>query len=361
MLDSSIYSYSRAQLQTALRARSVSAEHADTLLARAYRRRTSKVYNPLPRHFLIKDDFFTEPLKVDAEHHSSYDQSVKFRLRCMDEKLIESVLMPEKSRITLCLSTQVGCAQACAFCHTGRMGLIRQLTTAEIVGQVSIAKRWLEDHPDWHPNLKRTITNIVFMGMGEPCDNLEALIPAIQILTEPRGLAIGLRHISVSTAGHIDGIRRLHELWPKLPIAISLHQPFDAERSRLMPINRRWPLSELVKTIKSISATNPILIQYTMIRGVNDSTTHAQELVRLFQGIDVKINLIPLNEVDATRFQAPSAEIIQGFRDILHAAALRTMVRYSKGQDIAGACGQLVDQGQLRPRGSGNAENSLIR
>jgi 23S rRNA (adenine2503-C2)-methyltransferase len=290
---------------------------------------------------------FTLPLPhILSAHQSGYDKSVKFLLELADGAQVESVLMPESRRITLCVSSQVGCAQGCVFCHTGRMGLKRNLSAGEIVGQVVLADRWLRQNPGWldggglAPLVGMRVTNLVFMGMGEPLDNTEAVADAVRILVDPYGLALGLRRVSVSTAGHLDGIERISALIPGVRLALSVHSVDDAKRSRIMPINRRWPLAEVVARLRALNSD--VLFQYTMIQGVNDSTEEAERLVELTRGLDAKVNLIPLNPVGPSRLVAPAAEAIQAFRDVLHRAGIRVMVRYSKGQDIAAACGQLV-------------------
>lgn len=279
---------------------------------------------------------------------SGYDLSVKFLLGLMGGAEVEAVLMPEKGRLTLCVSSQVGCAQACVFCHTGRMGLKRNLSAGEIVGQIVFANQWLKQHPAWLktarlPETSR-LTNIVFMGMGEPLDNPDAVIKAIQIMTDPYGLGLGLAHISVSTAGHLAGLEKLIRAIPKVRIALSIHAVDAAKRSRIMPINRRWPLDSVVARLAEIREVKapPVMFQYTLIRGVNDGLNDAQALAELALKLGAKVNLIPLNDVGPSRLSAPSPEVIQAFRDVLHLGGVRVMVRYSKGQDIAAACGQLV-------------------
>jgi 23S rRNA (adenine2503-C2)-methyltransferase len=306
---------------------------------------------------LLGDDICTPRPEATDILVSRYDHSVKFLFQLPGvapaespsaESRIETVLMPEKNRITLCVSSQVGCRQACTFCHTGRMGLQRNLTAGEIVGQLVAANAWIAAHPQWLEDLKlppfQRVTNIVFMGMGEPLDNVEEVARAIEIMTDALGPAIALRRISVSTAGHLDGLARMLELHPQVRLALSVHSPFEAERSRIMPINRRWPLSAVLAAIHRAQQTQPheVLLQYTLIHGVNDSLEHARELVRITEGLRIKVNLIPLNEIDPSRFCSPARESVEAFRDYLHQSGLRVMVRYSKGQDIAAACGQLV-------------------
>ena len=294
--------------------------------------------------------FITNAVTIDKFYESKYDATVKFALKLNDGSQVEMVIIPEKGeRITLCVSTQVGCRQGCSFCHTGRMGLIRNLTPGEIVGQVVAAQKWLSSNPSWYERSRRDqrsrISNIVFMGMGEPLDNVDSLIKSIDIMTDPLGLAIAQRKLSVSTSGHVEGLEKLIARFPRVPIAISLHEVDDARRSKIMPINRRWPIAKLIEMIAKINQLNPngsVLIQYTLISGVNDTLEQAETLADLLVGLRVKINLIPLNEIEPSRFQSPSDDRVTEFKNYLHHRDYRVMVRYSKGQDIVAACGQLV-------------------
>lgn len=328
--------------------------HAQNLFRAAY-----KDSNPVPwsREGLPKkyakycEEKFVGPnLRVVSEHLSQYDRSVKFVIELSDLRQIEMVLMPESKRVTLCVSSQVGCAQACVFCHTGRMGLARNLDASEIIGQVWLANKWISEHPQWLVETRlppqQRITNIVFMGMGEPLDNVPAVAKSISIMTDPYGLNLAIRRISVSTAGHLDGLEELVKIHPAVRLAISVHSAIDAERSKIMPINRRWPLAQLIQKLRSLPTQqeNGLLIQYTLISGVNDSLRHAEKLVEILDGLNVKINIIPLNPVGPSRLKAPETHQLEIFRDKIYKSGVRVMVRYSKGQDIAAACGQLVIQ-----------------
>lgn len=346
------HGWTRQALAERCRSLDVSEVHAKDLFRHAYKDLSSEPWSApgLPRKLaqtLSLEAKATPPVLGEA-WASSYDHSVKFRVDLEDGSQVESVLMPEKQRITLCLSSQVGCAQGCVFCHTGRMGLKRHLSTAEIVGQVVAANLWMAEHPEWLEKARLShhsrISNIVFMGMGEPLDNVEAVIEALDILTDPYGLALGLGRISVSTAGHLDGIERLLEAVPRVRLALSVHSTDDIKRSKIMPINRRWPLALVLQRLRERLGTSgtQVMLQYTMIQGVNDSLEEAHRLADLVEGLSAKINLIPLNEVSASRLSAPEPEIIQSFRDVLHGRGIRVMVRYSKGQDIGAACGQLI-------------------
>ncbi len=348
------YSLVRPDAEAAIAAHGAAPVHAKSLYQRAYKDLCVEPWADarLPRRLqtAMAASWATQRPTVVTEHLSTYDGSVKFVLAMHDGKQVEAVLMPEKQRLTLCVSSQVGCAQGCVFCHTGRMGLTRNLSAGEIVSQIVHADAWVRAHPDWvatqrlKPNQR--VTNVVFMGMGEPLDNADAVISAVRILTDPYGLALGMRRISVSTAGHLDGIEKLVAALPDVRLALSVHSIDDAKRSKIMPINRRWPLASVFETLKRLNASRPlsVMLQYTMIKGVNDTVGEAERLAELAAGIGAKVNLIPLNDVGASRLVAPSPAAIQEFRDVLHAKGLRVMVRYSKGQDIAAACGQLIVQ-----------------
>ncbi|MBC7532116.1 MAG: 23S rRNA (adenine(2503)-C(2))-methyltransferase RlmN [Oligoflexus sp.] len=331
------------------------AQHVKTLFRSAYKdySREPWLTPGLPRELSQKfaAEYICNRAEIYQESVSRYDGTVKFLVRLEDGALIESVLMPEKHRITLCVSSQVGCAQACSFCHTGRMGLKRQLTAGEIIAQVMLARAWVRSHPEWREERgfgpRLTVGNIVFMGMGEPLDNVEALKRSLQVLCEPIGPGFSLRKISVSTAGHLDGIKNLLEAFPKVSLALSLHATNNRERSQLMPINRRWPIAEVVDYLKEFykdQDDRSVLIQYTVIAGVNDTEAQAQGIVDLLKGLPVKINIIPLNVVGPSQFKGPEPESLERFRQYLYECGMRVMVRYSKGQDIDAACGQLVVQ-----------------
>ncbi len=346
------YGLGRATVEQHCERLQVPAVHAATLFRQSYKKLLERPWEEasIPKVLArsIAVDLSWDLPQIATLQESSYDGSQKFLFRLDDGQEIESVLMPEKSRLTICLSSQVGCQQACVFCHTGRMGLKRQLKAHEIIGQYLQAALWMRQHPEWLAKwrlpIDQTISNIVFMGMGEPLDNVEEVAEAIRIFNDPLGLNVCLRKISVSTAGHLDGLRLITAEIPDVRIALSLHEADDQKRSKLMPINRRWPIADVIDFFRDRAkkVRHDLLIQYTVIAGVNDQESDADEIVRLLAGIPVKINLIPLNPVGPSRLRPPSAGQLQIFRDILQQAGLRVMVRYSKGQDIAAACGQLV-------------------
>jgi 23S rRNA (adenine2503-C2)-methyltransferase len=291
--------------------------------------------------FLRNNYSFSLP-KVSRFESSGMDGSSKLVMTLEDGREIESVLIPERGRLTQCLSTQVGCAQGCRFCQTGRMGLLRSLTAAEIVGQVIAAEIWRRTQQGPVAQFER-VSNLVFMGMGEPLDNLDALLDAIDILTDNQGLHISHNKITVSTVGLLPQLDVLLEK-SKTCVALSLHSPFDEERTKVMPVNARHPIGDVIALLKRRSASygRPFMIQYTLIKNVNDTLLHAQALAQLLQGLKVKINLIPLNEHEGAAFRRPDLARVWQFKDALRENGHVVTVRLSKGRDISAACGQLI-------------------
>ena len=270
--------------------------------------------------------------RVDA----SQDGSRKLVFRLEDDARVSAVLMPDDDRMTLCLSTQVGCGFECAFCLTGTMGLDRNLTAGEIVGQLLAANELAGDG--------HRVTHIVFMGMGEPLANHAALVKAIRILTDMRlGLGYSPRRITVSTVGLVAGIERLGKEQLGVNLAVSLHGASDEVRSRLMPVNRSWNLAALMDAVRKypLAPRQRVFFEYVMLDGVNDSDDDARRLVRLLRGIRSKVNLIPFNDWDGAPFQRSPLARILAFQAILLGSGVTTTVRWSKGEDIGAACGQL--------------------
>ena len=335
----------------------LSRAHVRTLMAAAYKHNIHIPWDieglPLKLKSWFRQNNSALKLDISSLHKSGYDGSLKFIFRLADGYEIESVLMPEKNRITLCLSTQVGCAQGCVFCYTGKMGLKRNLTAPEIVGQAIEANQWIANNPEWLQMLNlpkgQKVTNIVFMGMGEPLDNLEQVAVAIDIFSDPWAFNLAERKITISTAGHLDGLKKAMAILPNVSYALSLHATTEIERSKLMPINRRFPLAEVLDFLRTASKgyDKDFLIQYTVIDKVNDSKEHAENLFTILKGINAKVNLIPLNPIDPSRLNSPEPKRLEEFRDSLFNLGLRVMVRYSKGQDINAACGQLVTKSSL--------------
>jgi 23S rRNA (adenine2503-C2)-methyltransferase len=260
-----------------------------------------------------------------------------------DGALVESVLMHypaapgRRERHTLCISSQAGCAVGCPFCATGELGFTRDLETAEIVDQVRVARRRLALD-------RRRLTNVVFMGMGEPLLNLDAVLGAVQALADPRRFGLGARHVTVSTSGVVPGIRRLTALGPQCTLAVSLHAARDALRDVLVPINRRWPVAEVVDAARGHAAATGRRISYevTMIGGINDTDADADALVALLRGDHAHVNLIPMNPVAHTPWQASPMPVIERFARRLREAGISTTIRRNRGQEIGAACGQLA-------------------
>jgi 23S rRNA (adenine2503-C2)-methyltransferase len=268
----------------------------------------------------------------------SQDGSRKLVFRLADGARVSAVVMPDDGRITVCLSTQVGCGYACAFCLTGTMGLTRNLDAGEIVGQLLAANASLPagEH----------VTHVVFMGMGEPLANYAALVQSLRVLTDARlGLGYSPRRITVSTVGLVSGIERLGREDLKVNLAISLHAASDAVRSPLMPVNRAWSLDALMAAVRAypLAPRQHVFFEYVMLDGVNDAPEEARRLVRLLRGVRAKVNLIPFNDWNGSRFRRPPLPRILAFQSILLEAGVTTTVRWSKGEDIGAACGQLKE------------------
>ena len=293
----------------------------------------------------LQESYDFSPLEIDEVSVSEFDASAKFIFKLQCGLLVESVLIPEKSHFTLCVSSQVGCAQGCTFCQTGRMGLKKSLSTAEIVGQLFQAQIWLNENKDLYEKTHKLfqISNIVFMGMGEPLDNLDNVLSSIEIFTDSKGFNLSPNKITVSTVGLLPQLERFLNERPSC-LALSLHSPFEEQRSRVMPVNKRSPLPKVLKAMRRLQPhfNRPYMIQYTLLRGVNDSIEHAEELVKLLSDMKVKINLIPLNEHEGAAFRRPDLNNIYQFQQYLKEKGFVTTVRLSKGRDIEAACGQLI-------------------
>jgi len=284
---------------------------------------------------LLANHFTISRLK-QSEIETSTDGSRKYLFRLDDQQYIESVLIPEKNRYTLCISSQVGCAQGCRFCLTAKGGLIRNLTTGEIVAQVRDIKKEVETS-------SKRLTNIVFMGMGEPLANYNNVVKAVHIMTNNQfGLGFSNQKVTISTAGLVP---KLYDLScdTKVKLAISLNATDNPTRSKLMPINKKYPLEQLIYECRryKLQPRSKITFEYILIKGVNDSENNAQRLAELLRPIKAKINLIPCNEHKECDFKRPEDSAVNRFREILIENNYTTIIRKSKGTDISAACGQL--------------------
>ena len=284
----------------------------------------------------------TVSLPQVVHHGVSEDGTQKYALQLPDGKQIESVFIPDTPKQTFCISTQVGCAMACGFCLTGKMGLIRNLTAGEIAGQVRVlaAATNLLEHP----------FNIVLMGMGEPLHNYDATMKALRMLHAEHGLAVSPRRVTLSTVGIVPGLQRLaHE--PLMPnLAISLHATTEEQRTMLVPPNRKYPLADILDTCRRfpLKKRSRITFEYVLLDGVNDTPEDARRLARLLTGIKAKVNLIPLNPAPGIPYDRPSDARVDRFAQILADRHLTVSVRKSRGRDIRAACGQLIVEGGVK-------------
>jgi len=292
---------------------------------------------------------------TECEVTETPDGVRKWLSACRDGERIESVLIPSEDRWTLCVSSQIGCAYGCAFCASGKAGLSRNLTAGEIVDQAVLATRWLrnaqaagtigpvERDPDRRHDRPLRPHNVVVMGMGEPLANYDAVLKALRILNAPNGLGIGARHITISTCGLVPGIRRLSGEGTQFELSVSLHAPNDALRSRLLPVNKRWPLRELIAAGQEYTARTGRIVtfEYTLVRGLNDQPEQARELAALLSQWNCRVNLIPLSPVDEFDGEAPDEAACLAFQNILKQSRIHTTLRRSRGRSVDAACGQL--------------------
>lgn len=286
-------------------------------------------------------------VEKDLEQRSS-DGTIKYRFKTHDGKLIESVYMPSPDRKTLCVSTQVGCAMACSFCATGTLGLKRNLTAAEIVAQVHRVNREVRKNESI-TNTLRPLTNLVFMGMGEPLHNFDNLKTALSILQHGEGPNFSNRHITVSTVGLVPMIERFGQE-TDVKLAISLNASDDETRSKIMPVNRKWNIGKLLDACRSfpLKQGRRITFEYVLMEGVNDSDADAERLVKLLQGIPAKVNLIQYNNNPGLGFHSTQDTRAEVFREALAKGHVAAFIRQNRGRDIAAACGQLANvEGQV--------------
>ncbi len=286
------------------------------------------------RRQLSERSRISDPLLITETR--AKDGTTKFLFGLFDRKEIETVYIPGEDHDTLCVSSQVGCAMGCRICRTSSMGFLRNLRAGEIVGQLLAVRRL-------RPQAK--ITNIVFMGMGEPTANIDEVIKAVQILTNPNGPKISWRHITVSTAGLVPQIKELGKR-SKVKLAVSLNAVSDQQRDKIMPVNKKYPIAELMQALREYPLPRGmrITIEYVMIRDFNDSDHDARELVRLLNPIKAKVNLIPFNDHGCAEFKTPSPDRVARFQEILMSKSLTTIIRKSRGTDILAACGQLASR-----------------
>src|SRR5688572_26145318 len=331
-----------SELEDALESRGARRFRARQLYRWIYRRGVTDfdLMTDLPRTLRarFRSDFTISTPKVIADERS-VDGTRKFVLELNDRRRIEAVFIPDTPSMTFCISTQVGCAMACDFCLTGKMGLVRNLTAGEIAGQVRVlaAATNLLDHP----------FNIVLMGMGEPLHNYDNTMKALRMLNSEHGLPVSPRRITLSTVGIVPGLKRLarEPLMPNL--AISLHATTDEQRTALVPLNRKYSLEQVLTACRRfpLKKRSRITFEYVMLDGVNDTSEDARRLAKLLAGIKSKVNLIPLNPAPGIPFERPSDERVDRFAQILADRHITVSVRKSRGRDIRAACGQLIVEG----------------
>lgn len=277
----------------------------------------------------------------------SKDGTCKWLLKLDCGNCIETVFIPEANRGTLCVSSQVGCALNCSFCSTAKQGFNRNLSTAEIIAQVWLAVRSLSKNDGHHD---KHITNVVMMGMGEPLLNFDNVVAAMDIMMDDLAYGLSKKRVTLSTSGVLPDLERLREVSP-VALAVSLHAPNDELRNVLVPINKKYPLEQLMKLCKSYFKNEPkrkVTFEYVMLKGVNDQPEHARQLVKLLKDIPSKVNLIPFNPFPLTQYERSSKEAIDAFRDILVSKGINTITRKTRGDDIDAACGQLA--GEVKDR-----------
>lgn len=337
----SIYSFTLADLRAHLGCRGMNKFGADQIFNWIYKKFVLNVdewsnISAQTRQYIKEQVDTTLPEVVWTA--KSVDGTRKFLLKMQDGHTVEAVAIPAKDRLTLCVSSQVGCAIGCAFCHTGTMGFIRHLKSEEVVGEYMAIQQWLE----LNEKTGERFTNMVYMGQGEPLHNFDNMKKATEIFMEPKGLNYGQRKITLSTSGLIPQIEKLVD-FPSVNIAISLHAAHDEIRSELMPINKVYDLHRLLDAIKKIplKAHRRITYEYLLVDGMNDRIQDVEALIHLLDKKRSKINLIPFNDYPGSRFKRPSDERIQWFMDQLLSRGFHCTLRVSKGQDILAACGQL--------------------
>ena len=288
-----------------------------------------------------------------ADQQDSADGTRKWAVRVAGGALVEAVLIPEAGRATLCVSSQVGCSLDCKFCSTGKQGFQRDLTAAEIIGQVWLA---INSYSGWQSGKGRIVTNVVMMGMGEPLLNFDNVVSAMSLMTDDLAYGLSKRKVTLSTSGVVPALDRLAE-FSDVSLAVSLHAPNDEIRNKIVPINRRYPIQQLLQSAKSyIDAQSDrkrvVTIEYTLLAGVNDQPEHARELSTLLKDFPCKINLIPFNHFPNSGFDRPSGNAVSRFWQVLVDAGFIVTVRSTRGDDIDAACGQLVGEVVDRTRRS---------
>jgi 23S rRNA (adenine2503-C2)-methyltransferase len=337
-MKTSLHECTFSFLESWLSSHDFSPKHAPLLSQMIFRENVlSEHPNLSPKLISVMSEQFETTLPEISTIHESSDGTYKFMIRFEDKLEVEAVLIPFHHRYTICLSTQVGCAMNCQFCYTGLQGLKRNLKASEIVGEYLAVSNWWKNK-----NPEALLPNIVFMGQGEPLHNVDEVKKAIEVFINPHGIGLGPRQMTLSTAGYLPGIKKLADFAP-INIALSLHSPFEEERTELIPINKSFPLSEILPALLDLPKKKRqfLTLEYLLIKDFNMSDLHVERLSELFSGEEVIFNLIPFNPFPEARFERPDPVEIDLFKEKLVSKNLRVMVRTTKGDDILAACGQL--------------------
>lgn len=339
----SVHALHVENLRNSLPSEGYKAFHASQIFNWIYKQRQSnweQMTNlPLTLRSYLKENFLIKQLSKKREVLSEDKETVKFLWQLSDGMLVESVLICSKDRRTVCVSSQVGCPARCAFCASGKEGLKRNLTTVEIFEQVYQVDLWLSSRQE-------KVSHVVFMGMGEPFENYEAVVDAIRLLIDPDRLALSQRRVTVSTVGVVEGINRFAREGLKTNLVLSLHAPNQRIRQKIIPYARKYLLEDILAAVRNFAkiTKRDVTYEYTLIRNINDSVEHAKELAALLKGQQCTVNLIPYNPIERVQLQRPEKETIEAFREVLLLYKIVTTWRYTKGKDIAAACGQLALQ-----------------
>jgi 23S rRNA (adenine2503-C2)-methyltransferase len=340
-MKSSFYQYTLPELQTLFKSHELTSTGASKLFNWHYKqRKSSSCLDDLSKttQSFIADHLHFDLPTVDLVHESE-DRTVKFLFKFADDRKVETVLIPSNRKYGICLSSQVGCAMKCSFCHTGLQGLERHLQTHEIVGQLLAAQKWLtENRP-----ADDQIATIVFMGQGEPLHNFDSVRKACEIFISQHGLCLAQDKITISTAGYLPGLERWKAEMPDVNIALSLHSTNTEKRNELIPINTKFPLSRVLEIVDKIPRTKKrfVIYEYLLAQGFNDSESDARELGETLKGKKAFVNLIPFNPFPGAKYGRPSTTEIDLFKSVLDTFGVPSLVRFTKGDDILAACGQL--------------------
>lgn len=345
-MKTSFYNYPLSELQDLFQTHDLSVSAAGKLFNWHYKQRRfgacEKDIAKVTQEFVSQSLSFDLP-EIDVVQKSNDDRTVKFLFQLKDGKKIETVLIPSNKRYSICLSSQVGCAMKCSFCHTGLQGLERHLETSEIVGQFIAAQKWLtENRPD-----DDAIASIVFMGQGEPLHNFDSVKKACEIFLSQHGLCLASEKITISTAGYLPGLERWKDEMPDVNIALSLHSTETEKRSALIPLNKVYPLEKVLAAVNAIPKNRKrfVIYEYLLAKGFNDSAGDAAALGHALQGKKAFVNLIPFNPYPGAMYERPSEAEIMNFKKELDKLRVPCLVRFTKGDDILAACGQLNSKG----------------